>query len=263
MLIIYFPLHMQVYRPYRATRHDMCRFHAEDYIDFLQRYTTQYMRFDDVINTYQYSIIHDDMTWLTLHLCLAPSEWLLKTSLVLLTASADSTWETTGKTKSPTPLSGLLVVLCLLCPSPVFPGLYDFCSIYTGASLEGSAKLNNGVSWQLIFIMYTQRNLHICGGHVIIRPHPPGPKKRAVTILPNPTPSSPLRTVTSPWTGQAVCTMQRNSRYSCHFSWQSPPKNMQGIYAWVTLLPSPYTLTEHTHIQIFRPLVSAMWTTLS
>ena len=29
--------------------------------------------------------------------------------------------------------------------SPVFPGLYDFCSIYTGASLEGAAKLNNGV----------------------------------------------------------------------------------------------------------------------
>ena len=31
------PFWCQVYRPYRATRHDMCRFHAEDYIDFLQR----------------------------------------------------------------------------------------------------------------------------------------------------------------------------------------------------------------------------------
>ena len=28
---------MEVYRPYRASHHDMCRFHAEDYIDFLQR----------------------------------------------------------------------------------------------------------------------------------------------------------------------------------------------------------------------------------
>ena len=28
---------VQVYRPYRASKHDMCRFHAEDYIDFLQR----------------------------------------------------------------------------------------------------------------------------------------------------------------------------------------------------------------------------------
>lgn len=28
--------------------------------------------------------------------------------------------------------------------SPVFPGLYDFCSIYTGASLEGASKLNHG-----------------------------------------------------------------------------------------------------------------------
>ena len=31
---------LQVYRPYRATAHDMCRFHAEDYIDFLQRFVS-------------------------------------------------------------------------------------------------------------------------------------------------------------------------------------------------------------------------------
>lgn len=30
--------------------------------------------------------------------------------------------------------------------SPVFDGLYDFCSMYTGASLEGAVKLNNEVS---------------------------------------------------------------------------------------------------------------------
>ena len=29
----------QVYRPYRASAHDMCRFHSEEYIDFLQRVT--------------------------------------------------------------------------------------------------------------------------------------------------------------------------------------------------------------------------------
>lgn len=29
--------------------------------------------------------------------------------------------------------------------SPVFDGLYDFCSIYTGASLEGAIKLNHNV----------------------------------------------------------------------------------------------------------------------
>lgn len=27
--------------------------------------------------------------------------------------------------------------------SPVFDGLYDFCSMYTGASLEGAVKLNH------------------------------------------------------------------------------------------------------------------------
>lgn len=26
---------------------------------------------------------------------------------------------------------------------PVFEGLFDFCSMYTGASLEGAMKLNN------------------------------------------------------------------------------------------------------------------------
>jgi hypothetical protein len=30
--------------------------------------------------------------------------------------------------------------------SPVFSGLFDFCSIYTGASLEGAVRLNQGVN---------------------------------------------------------------------------------------------------------------------
>lgn len=34
---------------------------------------------------------------------------------------------------------------CCLC-SPVFDGMFDFCSMYTGASLEGAVKLNNKVS---------------------------------------------------------------------------------------------------------------------
>lgn len=77
---------MEVYRPYRATRHDMCRFHAEDYIDFLQRVTPQNISgFTNCLSRFN---VGDDC--------------------------------------------------------PVFPGLYDFCSIYTGASLEGAAKLNNG-----------------------------------------------------------------------------------------------------------------------
>ena len=27
----------EVFKPYQASQHDMCRFHSEDYIDFLQR----------------------------------------------------------------------------------------------------------------------------------------------------------------------------------------------------------------------------------
>lgn len=77
---------MEVYRPYRASHHDMCRFHAEDYIDFLQRVTPQ------------------NISGFT-------------TSLSRFNVGDDC---------------------------PVFPGLYDFCSIYTGASLEGAAKLNHG-----------------------------------------------------------------------------------------------------------------------
>ena len=33
--------------------------------------------------------------------------------------------------------------MMMLFYSPVFDGLFDFCSMYTGASLEGAVKLNN------------------------------------------------------------------------------------------------------------------------
>jgi len=46
--------------------------------------------------------------------------------------------------------------------SPVFDGLFDFCSMYTGASLEGAYKLNNevcmllNISHHVLFIPYTE-----------------------------------------------------------------------------------------------------------
>lgn len=76
---------MEVYRPYRASKMDLCRFHSEDYIDFLQRVTPH------------------NVSGFTAHL------------------SRFNVGE----------------------DCPVFPGLYDFCSIYTGASIEGSSKLNH------------------------------------------------------------------------------------------------------------------------
>jgi len=77
--------HMQVFRPYVATAHDMARFHSEEYIEFLQRVTPQNIR---------------------------------------------------GFTKSLTHFN-------VGDDCPVFDGLYDFCARYTGASMEGAAKLNN------------------------------------------------------------------------------------------------------------------------
>ncbi|XP_071952749.1 histone deacetylase 3-like isoform X2 [Antedon mediterranea] len=88
-LVLHYGLYkkLQVYRPYKATVHDMCRFHSEDYIDFLQKVTPQN------IQNYTKSLSHYNV--------------------------GDD--------------------------CPVFPGLFDFCSMYTGASLEGACKLNNNL----------------------------------------------------------------------------------------------------------------------
>ena len=37
--------------------------------------------------------------------------------------------------------------------SPVFDGIYDFCSMYTGATMEGCVKLNNRVSFPIVSIL--------------------------------------------------------------------------------------------------------------
>lgn len=76
---------MQVYRPYRASTHDMCRFHSEDYVEFLQRVSPQNIQ-------------------------------SFTKSLSAFNVGEDC---------------------------PVFDGLFDFCSMYTGASLEGAVKINN------------------------------------------------------------------------------------------------------------------------
>lgn len=86
-LVLNYNLHkkMQLYRPYRASVHDMCRFHSEEYIDFLQRVTPQNLQ--QYTKYLSHFNVGDDC--------------------------------------------------------PVFEGLFDFCSMYTGASLEGAIKLNH------------------------------------------------------------------------------------------------------------------------
>uniref|UniRef100_A0A674HVS7 Histone deacetylase 3 n=1 Tax=Taeniopygia guttata TaxID=59729 RepID=A0A674HVS7_TAEGU len=77
----------KVFKPYQASQHDMCRFHSEDYIDFLQRVSPNNMQgFTKSLNAFN---VGDDC--------------------------------------------------------PVFPGLFEFCSRYTGASLQGATQLNNKI----------------------------------------------------------------------------------------------------------------------
>ncbi|XP_015782606.1 histone deacetylase 3 [Tetranychus urticae] len=86
-LVFNYKLHkkMKVYKPYKATYHDLCRFHSEEYIQFLSRVT--------------------------------PSN-------------------VSGFTK-------YLPQFNVGDDCPVFEGLYEFCSRYTGASLQGAVQLNN------------------------------------------------------------------------------------------------------------------------
>lgn len=89
-LVFNYDLHrkMEVYRPYRATYHDMCRFHSSDYIEFLRRVTPQNTPGGQNKSANNFNVGED---------------------------------------------------------CPVFSGLFDFCSIYTGASLEGAVRLNQRV----------------------------------------------------------------------------------------------------------------------
>uniref|UniRef100_A0A8C7H589 Histone deacetylase 3 n=1 Tax=Oncorhynchus kisutch TaxID=8019 RepID=A0A8C7H589_ONCKI len=88
-LVLHYGLYkkMQVFKPYKASQHDMCRFHSEDYIDFLQKVSPNNMQgFTKSLNTFN---VGDDC--------------------------------------------------------PVFPGLFEFCSRYTGASLQGATQLNHKI----------------------------------------------------------------------------------------------------------------------
>uniref|UniRef100_A0A8C9QXW7 Histone deacetylase n=1 Tax=Scleropages formosus TaxID=113540 RepID=A0A8C9QXW7_SCLFO len=89
-LVLHYGLYkkMMVFKPYKASQHDMCRFHSEDYIDFLQKVSPNNMQgFTKSLNTFN---VGDDC--------------------------------------------------------PVFPGLFEFCSRYTGASLQGATQLNHKAS---------------------------------------------------------------------------------------------------------------------
>uniref|UniRef100_A0AAR2L007 Histone deacetylase 3 n=1 Tax=Pygocentrus nattereri TaxID=42514 RepID=A0AAR2L007_PYGNA len=57
-LVLHYGLYkkMMVFKPYKASQHDMCRFHSEDYIDFLQKVSPNNMQgFTKSLNTFNAS----------------------------------------------------------------------------------------------------------------------------------------------------------------------------------------------------------------
>lgn len=116
---------MQVFKPYKASQHDMCRFHSEDYIDFLQKVSPNNMQgFTKSLNTFN---VGDD--------------WSVSFSLSeILSHVFMKVVDVFGLIYS---CVSLITGPCV--PSPVFPGLFEFCSRYTGASLQGATQLNHKV----------------------------------------------------------------------------------------------------------------------
>jgi histone deacetylase 3 len=108
-LVMNYGLHkkMQIYRPYKASAHDMCRFHSEEYIEFLQQVNPQNIQGEN-----------DDG---------------------LMEAISIQFFPSTDYTK-------YLSHFNVGDDCPVFDGLFDFCANYTGASLEGAQKLNQNHS---------------------------------------------------------------------------------------------------------------------
>lgn len=77
---------MQIYEPYRATKFDMCRFHSEEYMEFLETVTPMNYKSSTYTSSPNFNVGDD---------------------------------------------------------CPIFPGLYDFCSMYTGASLQAASMINH------------------------------------------------------------------------------------------------------------------------
>jgi hypothetical protein len=89
-LVVGYGLHekMDVYRPRRAQREELVRWHSEDYVNTLRSTTPEAFKHSLPHGTYAKYGLDEDC--------------------------------------------------------PIFPGMFDFCRLYSGASIEGAAKLNSG-----------------------------------------------------------------------------------------------------------------------
>ena len=55
--------------------------------------------------------------------------------------------------------------------SPVFDGIYDFCSMYTGATMEGCVKLNNRVSFPIVYNVHLNAYINFYHANFLSTPY--------------------------------------------------------------------------------------------
>ena len=125
---------MDVYRPHRAASEEMSKFHSPDYIEFLRRLTGGVAGADAVSKHF------------AAHLGSVGGMPTLAAFDTPLAAMPRPIVGGLGIPPPPPPppdpagMQKFNVGEYTDCP--VFDGLYEFCSIYTGASIDGAKKLN-------------------------------------------------------------------------------------------------------------------------
>jgi len=112
---------MEVYRPHRAEADEMARFHTPDYIDFLRRLN---MDTNPVPGT----------------VALSPRSASSSSSGSGSSGQGHNSAAASAAALADANLRKYNVGEMTDCPT--FDGLYEFCSLYTGASIDGAKKLN-------------------------------------------------------------------------------------------------------------------------
>ncbi|KAL3922663.1 MAG: hypothetical protein SGPRY_004476 [Prymnesium sp.] len=104
---------MEIFRPHLATADEMMAFHSPEYIDFVRRVTPDNQH--DFSKQLQRFTVGDDCP-------VSHSEF----SLALHVRGPPCGSRACGSAQ-------------------VFDGLYDYCRVYSGGSIDGAVKLNHGV----------------------------------------------------------------------------------------------------------------------
>lgn len=118
---------MEVYRPHPAQQQELERFHSADYIQFLKRVTPDsakdYLHQLQKFNLGPYTdcpmSVGQRGSWAL------PPLWMASRVVRLADFS--------------------LVCVCVFALPLSWDGMYDFCSLYAGGSIDGAMKLNHGL----------------------------------------------------------------------------------------------------------------------